>query len=155
MTFLNLPLLGWLLPLVALPFLIHLLNKRFPKTFPFPSIAQIKQAVAQRSRLFRLRHLLLAFVRTLAVALLLLMFLKPVREMFGSNQNERGLRHVVILFDHSLSMECRDNGVSARKRGIIEAEKIINTLGPRDLVNVIAVERNPAPCLPDFSSNQG
>ena len=57
-----------LAPLVALPFLIHLLNRKFPRRSPFPSIAQIKQSVAQRSRLFRLRHLLLAILRTLAVA---------------------------------------------------------------------------------------
>ncbi len=155
MTFLNTSLLGWIVPLVGVPWLIHLLNKRFPRTFRFPTVAHIKKSLAQRSRLFRLRHLVLALVRTLAVALLALMFLKPVQEMFGSHAQKAGPRRVVILFDHSLSMEARDGGVSARKRGVIEAEKIINTLSPDDAVNAVVVERNPSPCFPDLTSNQG
>lgn len=155
MTFLNASLLGWIVPLVGVPWLIHLLNKRFPKTFRFPTITHIKKSLAQRSRLFRLRHLILALVRTLAVALLVLMFLKPVHEMFGSHANRNGPRRVVILFDHSLSMEARDGGVSAHKRGVIEAEKIINTLAPDDVVNTVAVERDPSPCFPDLTGNQG
>ena len=155
MTFLNASLLGWIVPLVGVPWIIHLLNKRFPKTFRFPTVAHIKKSLAQRSRLFRLRHLILALVRTLAVALLVLMFLKPMREMFGSHAHRNGPRRVVLLFDHSLSMEARDGGVSARKRGVIEAEKIINTLAPDDTLDAVAVERNPSLCFPDLTTSQG
>jgi aerotolerance regulator-like protein/VWA domain-containing protein len=154
MSFLNSSLMLWLAPLLGLPLLIHLLNKKFPKLFRFSSVEHIRKTIAQRSKLFRLRHLILAMVRTLAVLLLLLAFLKPVREMFGSNQSQRGPRDVVIVFDHSLSMECKDGGVSGRKRAVIEAEKIIDTLGTNDLLNVIAVERNPNACFTEMSSNQ-
>ena len=154
MSFLNASLLPWLLPVLAVPLLIHLLNKKFPKVVRFSSIELIQKAMAQRSRWFRLRHLLLAALRTLALLLLLLMFLKPVREMFGSHARRHGRRCAVILFDHSLSMEAKDNGVSARKRGVIEIEKIINTLAADDRVNVVAVERTPSACFPELAPNQ-
>ena len=104
MALLNPSLLLWLLPLVALPVAIHLLNRKFPKTFQFPSIELIRKSVAQRSRLFRWRHLLLALLRTAALLLLLVAFLGPIREMFGSRQAATGSRHVLILFDNRKSV---------------------------------------------------
>jgi hypothetical protein len=154
MSFLNLPLFAWLAPLLAVPLAIHLFNRRSPAVFRFSSISQIKRSIAQRSRLFRMRHLLLLLLRTLALALLALMFLKPVRDIFGSRRAGAGTRHAVILFDHSLSMEAADAGVTGRQRGIIEAEKIINALGPNDQVDVVAIERNPRACFPELSNNQ-
>src|SRR5438552_4039699 len=107
----------WLAPLVALPALIHLLNRKFPRAFRFSSIQQIKKSIAQRSKLFRWRHLILAILRTAALLLLLVAFLKPVRVMFGSKPDEIGPRHVMVLFDRSLSMEHRESSLTGRKRG--------------------------------------
>ena len=153
MSFLNATLLSALVPLVALPLIIHLLNKRFPQLFYFSTVENIKETVAQRSKLLRLRHLILLLLRTAFLALLLLAFLKPALDSFGSANKGKGERHVLILLDHSMSMEFKGDGGTARARAVLEAEKIIDTLGADDVVNVMLVEQNPVTCFVDFSKN--
>lgn len=152
MAFLNSPLFWSLVPLVGLPLVIHLLNKRFPRLFQFSSIRHLRKTMAQQSRLYRWRHWILLLVRTAFVALLLLVFLKPVWQKFGGGP-ATGQRHVLLLFDHSLSMEYKAESVSCRQRAVHEAEKIIQTLGTSDVLNVLLVEQNPVACFVDFSQN--
>ena len=52
--------------------------------------------------------------------------------MFGSKPDETGPRHVLVMFDHSLSMEHKEGSLTGRKRAALELEKIINTLGADD-----------------------
>src|SRR5215475_7417429 len=116
MSFLNAALLPGLVLLVGLPLLIHLLNLRFPRLFEFSSVKHIRETMAQRSRLFRWRHLILLLLRTAFLALLLLAFLKPLLRRFGSASDAQGKRAVVIVLDHSMSMEHKGGGVSSRQR---------------------------------------
>ena len=84
MSFLNAALLPGLILLAGLPLLIHLLNLRFPRLFEFSSVKHIRETIAQRSRIFRWRHLWLLLLRTVFLALLLLAFLKPLLRRFDS-----------------------------------------------------------------------
>jgi hypothetical protein len=153
MTFLNAILLSALVPLVALPLVIHLLNKKFPRLFYFSSVEMIRETVAQRSKLLRLRHLILLLVRTAFLALLLFAFLKPMLDRFGSTSPANGDRHVLIVLDHSLSMEFKSEAGTARQRAVAEAEKLLDTLGSGDLVNVLLAAQSPQTCFVDFSKN--
>jgi hypothetical protein len=153
MSFLNSALFAALIPLVSLPLIIHLLNKRFPKLFYFSSIRNIRRTVAERARIHRWRHRILLVIRTIFLLLILLAFLKPVMEKFGSGAPGAGDRHVLLVLDHSLSMEYKGEGVSSRQRAIVEAEKIIDTLGADDLVNIMLVGQNPSFGFIDFSRN--
>src|SRR5258708_2605117 len=153
MSFLNLALLPGLALVAGIPLLIHLLNLRFPRLFEFSSIQRLRETIAQRSRIFRLRHLPLLLLRTLLLVLLLLAFLKPLLPRFGSSANSRGGRVVLLVIDHSLSMEHRGDGVGSRPRAQSEADKILSTLGAEDLVNVILVGQTPKPCFFEFSSH--
>src|SRR5687768_11647659 len=99
MSFLNSALLFGLLPLAALPLVIHLLNKKFPQLFRFSSVKNIRETAAERSRLFRLRHLILLAVRTIFLLLLLMAFLKPMIDKFNANAAQTGERHVLLLID--------------------------------------------------------
>ena len=155
MNLLNPALLSVLLPLLALPLVIHLLNRHFPKLFRFPSVELIKETMARRSQLHRWRHLILLLLRTAMLALLLLAFLKPVLPRFGSNAGGKGDRHVLIVFDHSLSMEHRGDGPSARDRALHEAGNLLGTLTPEDFVNVLLIGQPPASCFVEFSRNHG
>src|SRR5262245_40852312 len=105
MSFLASALFTALIPLVALPLVIHLLSKGFPRHFRFPSIELIKQTMAQRSKLHRWRHWILLALRTAFLLLLLLAFLLPVWKRFGADPTAKGERHVLIVLDHSASME--------------------------------------------------
>ena len=142
-----------LIPLLALPLAIHLLNRKFPRLFLFSSVENLRQTAAQRSSWLRLRHWILLVLRTCFLTLLLLAFLKPVLPRFGSNAAGAGARHVLIAVDHSLSMEYRGDALLPRKQAILEAEKILDNLGPDDVVNIMLVEQTPRTCFVDFSSD--
>ncbi len=154
MSFLNAALLPGLALLVGLPLLIHLLNLQFPRLFEFSSIKHIRETIAQRSRIFRWRHLLLLLLRTLFLVLLLLAFLRPLLPRFGSTTDQAAGRAVLIVLDHSLSMEHKGGGVSSRQRAEAEADKILATLGAEDTVNVITAGQAAKSCFFELSRNQ-
>ena len=155
MSFLNAALWPALAALVALPLLIHLLNLRFPRLFEFSSIKHIRETIAQRSRIFRWRHLLLLLLRTLLLVLLLLAFLRPLLPRFGSADAAPSGRAVLIVLDHSLSMEHKGGGLSCRQRAEAEADKLFATLGPDDTINVIAAGAAARSCFFELSRNHG
>jgi len=153
MSFLSATLFASLLPLVALPLVLHLLNKGFPRDFRFPSIELIKQTMARRSKVHRWRHLILLLLRTLVVMLLLLAFLQPVLRRFGSDPANALGRTVLIVIDHSFSMEDRGDGPASRERAIHEATRLIDSLGPNDSINVLLMDPSPSTCFTSFSRN--
>lgn len=155
MSFLNSALLPGLVLLVGLPLLIHLLNLQFPRLFEFSSVKHIRETIAQRSRIFRWRHLLLLLLRTIFLILLLLAFLKPLLPRFGSAADQQSGRAVLLIIDHSLSMEHKGGGVSSRQRAEAEADKVLGTLGADDTVNVIVAGQAPKSCFFELSRNHG
>ncbi len=155
MQFLNPGLWLALLPLVAAPVLIHLLNKRFPQRFLFPTVEHLARSAAERSRIHRWRHRILAILRTVFLVLLLLAFLQPILRRFdpvGETAGEQK-RRVLLLVDHSLSMEYQEAGTTSRRRAVIEAEKILATLSAEDEVNILAVGATPSACFDHFAAN--
>ncbi|MES2571819.1 MAG: VWA domain-containing protein [Verrucomicrobiota bacterium] len=90
-------------------------------------------------------------MRTLFLLALLLAFLKPVLPQFGSNAQNKAGRSVLLVIDQSLSMEAKSEGLSCRQRAENEADKIFNTLGPDDAVNVMLVGSTATTCFVDFS----
>jgi hypothetical protein len=153
MSFLSPELLAALLPLAALPLVLHLLNKGFPRHFPFPSIELIREAVARRSKLHRWRHWILLLLRTIFLLLLLLAFLQPVLPRFGLDPADKSGRQVLIVIDHSLSMEDKGDGPTSRERALYEANKLIDSLGADDTLNVVLMESNPVTCFVSFSKD--
>jgi len=152
-TFASLGLLGALAAGLALPLAIHLLNQSFPRWWQFPSIELIKQTMAGRSRLSRWRDLILWLLRTAFLALLLLAFLRPVWKRFGADPAARGGRQVLIVLDHSLSMEHRGDGPASRERAAHEALKLIDSLGAGDAVNILLMDSSPASCFVGYSTD--
>lgn len=154
MTFLNATLFSSLAALLALPLVIHLLNKRFPQRFWFSTVDHLKKSAAERSRIYKWRHRILTLVRTLFVLLLLLAFLKPVLDRFGDKaKTGETRRQVLLVIDRSLSMDYQQGGLTSRERAIIEADKILGTLGSDDEVNVLAVSQTSELCFAAFSRN--
>lgn len=156
MNFLNSALFTSLAALLALPLVLHLLNRRMPVKFPFPDIGLIRRSFAGRSRLARWRHLVLLLVRTAVLALLLLAFLLPVLPRLGSEHRlgkGGAARRVLLIADHSLSMEYKGGAQpSAASRLVLEAGKILSALAPGDRVNAIVAEVQPSLLLPEFST---
>lgn len=153
MNFLNPSLFAVLAPLLALPLLIHLFNRKFPHSIPFPDIERIKRSLSERSSLLRWRHWLMTLLRTLAIACLLFAFLKPVLPKFGSQNLSKSGRRILLIIDRSPSMLHRQNAAtSAARNSLSEAGKILSTLKPEDQVNAILAGSSAKKLLPDFTS---
>ncbi len=142
MSFLNPGLLALLAPLLALPLLIHLLNRRSSRPLPFPSVRHLKVSMTRSAAIYRWRHWLLLVLRSCLLACLLLAFLLPVLHRHG-NVPEKTPRVVLVLIDHSLSMEHQAGGQKARQRAQAEAERILGTLRDGDRLNVVRVGDQP------------
>ncbi len=155
MSFLSPALIGALLPLLALPVVIHLLNRSFPRHLRFPSVELIRRTLAHRSRLNRWRHWILIALRTLLLLLLLFAFLQPVLPRFGGTPSEQASRRVLIVLDHSLSMEHTGDGASSRERGVHEALKLLDSLSSDDLVNIVLLGSASSSCFVTFSKDHG
>jgi hypothetical protein len=153
MSFLSPTLFAVLIPLAALPLVLHLLNKGFPRHFKFPSIELIKETMARRSKLHQWRHWILLLLRTVFLLFLLFAFLQPVLKRFGADPADQSGRQVLIVFDHSVSMEHKGDGPTSRERAIHEANKLMDSLGPEDTLNLLLMEPNPATCFVSFSKD--
>jgi len=151
MQFLNASLLWPLLPLVGLPLIIHWLSRRYPKKFVFSSIEALKRTVAGRSRVFRWRHLLMLLLRTLALAALLLAFLKPVIATGPKAASQS--RNLILLVDHSLSMSYVENGTTARSRARAEVKRLLDSLDADDRFQIVRVDHAPVAAFASFSSH--
>jgi hypothetical protein len=151
MSFLSPELFAVLIPLAGLPLLLHLLNRGFPRVFPFPSIELIKATMARRSKLHRWRHWILLLLRTLFLLLLLLAFLQPVLKRLGSNPANPTARQVLIVLDHSMSMEDQGDGPTSRERAVHEADKLMDSLGSDDTVNILLADPELTTCFVAFS----
>jgi hypothetical protein len=153
MSFLSPALFAILIPLAGLPLVLHLLNKGFPRHFRFPSIELIRATMARRSKLQQWRHWILLLLRTIVLLLLLLAFLQPVLRRLGSNPADQTGRQVLIVLDHSVSMEDKGDGPASRERAAHEATKLLDSLGAADSVNILLMEPDLRTCFVSFSKN--
>ena len=72
------------LPLVGLPLLLHLMQRRDPPTVEFPAVRYLVQISEEHQRRLRLRHWLLLLVRTLLVLALVLAAAGPATAVLGA-----------------------------------------------------------------------
>ncbi|MCA8943044.1 MAG: BatA domain-containing protein, partial [Planctomycetes bacterium] len=94
----------WLLPLAAIPIVIHLLNRRRFQTVRWAAMEFLLAAAKRNRRRMRMEQWLILTLRTLAVLLLVLLVARP--EFDGSLLGRARAHHIVCL-DDSASMEHR------------------------------------------------
>ena len=98
------PLFLWLLPLTAIPLIIHLLNRRNVITIDFSTLRFLKLLERESIRKLQLLQLLLLILRTIIILLLILMITRPVvKGIFNLQNSSESALHAVIL-DDSFSM---------------------------------------------------
>ena len=133
--------MGFVAPLVlvglgalAIPVLIHLIQRERKRVVPFPSLMFLRKIPYQSVRRRRIRDWLLLAVRLAALALIVLAFARPFfrrSELAAATQN--GAREAVILLDTSYSMEYGDRWRQAKAA----AANAIRTLGPGDRASLV------------------
>src|SRR3954465_2855265 len=89
---------------IAVPVIIHLINRERKVVVEFPSLMFLQRIPFRSVRRQKIRHLLLLILRCLAVALLVAAFARPFFAKRRSAIGGSGAREVVILLDRSASM---------------------------------------------------
>ena len=133
--------MGFVAPLVlvglgalAIPVLIHLIQRERKRVVEFPSLMFLRRIPYQSVRRRRIRDWLLLAMRLAALALVVLAFARPFfrrSELAAATQN--GAREAVILVDTSYSMEYGDRWQKAKAA----AGDAIAALGPGDRASLV------------------
>jgi hypothetical protein len=133
--------MGFVAPLVlvglgalAIPVLIHLIQRERKRVVEFPSLMFLSKIPYQSVRRRRIRDWFLLLIRLTALALIVLAFSRPFfkqSELAAAAQS--GAREAVILVDTSYSMEYGDRWQKAKSA----AADAIRGLGPGDRASLV------------------
>src|SRR5689334_25337463 len=117
------PLILFGLAALAIPVLIHLIQREKKRVVEFPSLMFLRRIPYQSVRRRRIRHWLLLMMRLAALALIVLAFARPFfRGADPSAAAQGGAREVVILVDRSYSMGYGDRW----NRALVAARNAVN-----------------------------
>src|SRR3954470_17994244 len=123
---------------VAVPVIIHLINRERKIVVEFPSLMFLQRIPYRSIRRQKIRHLLLLILRCLALALLIAAFARPFFQKRQTAIGASGAREVVIVLDHSSSMGYANRWQRARD----EAKKVVAGLGATDRGTLIVFANN-------------
>jgi len=99
------PFFLWLLPLTAIPLLIHLLSRRNIITIDFSTLRFLKMMEKESIRKLKLRQLILLILRTIIILLFIIMITRPMLPGAFSLQNSGESALHAIILDDSFSMQ--------------------------------------------------
>ena len=115
MTFLT-PLFLAGLGAIAIPVLIHLIQREKKRVIEFPSLMFVRRIPYQSVRRRRIRHWALLLLRAAAIALVVAAFARPFfRQGAVAAAVGGGAREIVILLDQSASMGYGDRWARAQE----------------------------------------
>src|SRR5436309_5160615 len=99
---------------VAVPVLIHLINRERKVVVEFPSLMFLQRIPYRSVRRQKIRHILLLLLRCFAVAVVVAAFARPFFERRQVLAATGGARELVVLLDRSSSMGYGDRWNRAR-----------------------------------------
>ena len=120
---------------IAVPILIHLIQKERKEVIHFPSLMFIRKIPYQSVQRRKIHNWLLLLLRTAAIALIVAAFSRPffTQDPTKVSASASGAREVVILLDHSASMGYGDHWEKARDA----AQKVVGGLGGDDRATLV------------------
>src|SRR5436190_928166 len=100
------PLILFGLGALAIPVVIHLIQREKKRVVEFPSLMFLRRIPYQSVRRRRIRHWALLLMRLAALTLIVIAFARPFfRRQTLASATQNGAREVVILLDTSYSMD--------------------------------------------------
>ena len=152
------PGLLYLLPLAALPIIIHLLNRLRYKTVPWAAMMYLLAATRTSTRRARLRQFLIMMFRILVLLFFIFALARPLAGGWLGWSFSGVPDTIVILLDRSASMEEQDPGsqISKRRRALDLLARAADTFdGTSRIVLIDSAQRSPqtlpnAEALPDL-----
>lgn len=115
---------------LAIPVIVHLIQRERKDVIEFPSLMFIRQIPYQSVERRRIHNWLLLALRAAAMAAIVAAFTRPffTVDPLEAAAGTSGAREVVILLDRSASMGYGDHWTRAQA----EAKKIVASLGNED-----------------------
>jgi hypothetical protein len=124
---------------LAIPVLIHLIQRERKRVVEFPSLMFVRRIPYQSVRRRRIRHWALLLLRAAAITLIVLAFARPfLRRDAEAMAAAGGARDVVIVLDQSASMGYGDHWEKAREA----ARQVVRGLGREDRATLVLFARN-------------
>src|SRR6266699_1879123 len=125
---------------IAVPVLIHLIQKERKEVIRFPSLMFVRKIPYQSVQRRKIHNWLLLLLRAAAMALIVLAFARPffTTDPTKVSASATGAREVVILLDHSASMGYGDHWDKARQA----ARKVVSSLGAEDRGTLVLFGRH-------------
>ncbi|OGR01807.1 MAG: hypothetical protein A2284_12070 [Deltaproteobacteria bacterium RIFOXYA12_FULL_61_11] len=124
------PLLLWLLPLVFLPLVIHLLQRRKVEEVFFPNLELVVLVRKELRRSITLQHLLILALKMLLVAAIVLAATRPVWRHEAKGEEDGSETDHFLLLDVSASMGYRRDGRTHFERAVEALQELISRTGP-------------------------
>lgn len=124
------PWMLWALPLVAVPIVIHLLQRRRYQRVEFGAMEFLRRAMRRMRRRVLLEDVLLLALRTLAILIAILALARPGADA-APTLLARAARSEIVVLDASLSMNHRSAGESAFERAVTQAAARLAEADPR------------------------
>ena len=125
---------------LAVPFVVHLIQRERKRVVQFPSLMFVQKIPYQSVRRRRIRHWALLLMRAAAMALIVAAFARPFLRGGASAAVAAagGSRELVVLLDHSASMGYGDRWEKAKDA----ARKAVNSIGQSDKATLVLFEKN-------------
>ena len=124
---------------IAVPVLIHLIQRERKRVIEFPSLMFVRRIPYQSVRRRRIRHWPLLLLRAAAIALIVAAFARPFfQRSAAATAMAGGAREVVILLDQSASMGYADHWSRAQEA----ARQVVRGLGQDDRATFVLFARN-------------
>jgi hypothetical protein len=124
---------------LAIPVLIHLIQRERKRIVEFPSLMFLRRIPYQSVRRRSIRHWFLLMLRAAAVFLIVAAFARPFFPQGALAVSAAGgARELVVLLDQSASMGYGDHWQRARQA----AKKAIDALGTDDRATLVLFSRN-------------
>ncbi|HEX37919.1 MAG TPA: VWA domain-containing protein [Candidatus Cloacimonetes bacterium] len=126
-----------------IPILIHLFIKYKPKIVYFSSLKYIKEVQKQKSRIMRLRELLLLITRILIIAFFILALARPVLQgLFSEKSSTHAPTAIALIIDNSYSMNYLEEDVPLLESAKKMAEDVLSMLNNRDKVVLLTLDKD-------------
>ncbi len=145
MTFLQ-PILLAALPLVALPIVIHLINRQRHRTIPWGAMMFLLDAKRMTRGIARLRYWLIMAMRMLAIAALIFAVARPLASGRVGLALGGAPDTTIIVLDRSASMQQQDieTGVTKQTAALQKLAGLLRTLGQSPHVVLVESVANRA-----------
>jgi hypothetical protein len=120
---------------LAVPLIVHLVNRERKNAIAFPSLMFLRRVPFRSVRRQRIRHWTLFALRCVALILLATAFARPFfdREEESARAGGSGPREIVVLVDRSYSMAYGDRWT----RASAAAERVIASVAPADRATLV------------------